>query len=97
VGRGKDRPVTVHVLIRGRRWELVFGKLLEDDRGRCDNPNKKGKRISIDEDLCGEELIEVLVHEAIHASSWDLDEDAVTETAEGISRLLWKLGYRRQE
>jgi len=40
--------------------------------------------------------LEVLIHEALHAANWDLDEAAVQETAEDIAKILWKLGYRRE-
>jgi hypothetical protein len=38
-----------------------------------------------------------LIHEILHAALWDLDEEAVTETANAISAALWRVGYRRPE
>jgi hypothetical protein len=41
-------------------------------------------------------MLDTIVHEALHASRPELDEDAVTKTANDVSRLLYRLGYRRQ-
>jgi len=36
-----------------------------------------------------------IIHEILHAALWDLDEEAVHDTANAISAALWRLGYRR--
>jgi len=33
-------------------------------------------------------LLDLVIHESLHACLWDLDEEAVTETAWDIARLL---------
>jgi hypothetical protein len=43
-----------------------------------------------------QDTLDSIIHEALHASLPLLDETAVHQTANDISRLLWKLGYRRQ-
>ena len=61
----------------------------------CDPPNEPGKRIRIRQGLKGERELDTLIHELMHAAHWDLDEQAVNDTAEDIARVLWRLGYRR--
>lgn len=39
--------------------------------------------------------MEVFIHEALHASYWDLDEEAINEAGRDIARMLYRLGYRR--
>ena len=42
----------------------------------------------------GEERLEVLIHEMLHAAYWDLDESAIEGAAADVARVLWRLGYR---
>jgi hypothetical protein len=39
--------------------------------------------------------LDTIIHEALHASLPLLDEAAVHATANDLSRLLWRLRYRR--
>ena len=82
------------IRIRGKFWQFKR-EILSDARGTCDPPNAPGKSIVVDANLVGEEELEVVLHETLHSALWDLDEEAVTETAHDIARVLWKLGYRR--
>lgn len=75
-------------------WEFIRRKL-RGYRGHCDPPAWSGKTIVVDSRLAGEEELEVTIHEALHAASWDLAEECVVETANDIARLLWRLGYRK--
>jgi hypothetical protein len=43
-----------------------------------------------------QDTLDSIIHEALHAARPELDEAAVHQTANDISRLLWKLGYRRE-
>jgi hypothetical protein len=38
--------------------------------------------------------LNVLIHEVLHASRPELAEEAVTETANDIEKVLWRRGYR---
>ncbi len=42
-----------------------------------------------------DQMLDSVVHEILHAALWDLDEEAVEETANAISSALIRLGYRR--
>lgn len=79
----------------GRRWVLRFVPNLGPNRGVCDSPETRGKEIKIQAGLKDEELLEVLIHESLHACAWNLDEEAVQKTAEDIARMLWRIGYRK--
>ena len=72
---------------------LRFSKLPCHIRGLCDPPEKKKKAIQIDKKLEGEEKLEVLLHEMLHAGLWDLSEEAVEELATDLARELTKIGY----
>lgn len=88
--------VQTHTL-RGKRYRVELVRKLGPNDGECDKPTKPGKAIRIVSSLKGERGMEVVIHEALHACAWDWDEEAVTETAHDITRLLWRLGYRRVE
>lgn len=83
---------------RGKQYEIEFVKKLPNqDYGLCDKPDKKNPIIKIRSGLLKKELLEVAIHEGLHACFWDLDEEAINESAKSISSLLWKLGYRKIE
>ena len=46
--------------------------------------------------LHGEERLEVLLHELVHAAGWHIDEAFVERFASDAARALWRLGYRDQ-
>jgi len=90
------------VTIRRKRWLLRFVSNLGRDAaghrlwGDCDPPNKRGKTIRILRGLNPHDELDTLIHEALHAGSWDLSEDSVNELARDIARLLWRVGWRRE-
>jgi len=87
----------VRLKILGKVWELRFVPRVERGaRGACDPPDKPGKQIIVRDKLRGEERLEVLVHEMVHAAGWHLDEDYVERFARDVARALWRLGYRGQ-
>lgn len=84
------------VTIRGKSWDFRFVKrLAKDTLGHCDHPEKQAKTIRVLNSLKGEERLDTVIHEALHAAHWDLAEDAVNQTATDLAKLLWRLGYRR--
>lgn len=84
----------MQVKIRGKKWNLRFARLRKD-LGYCQPPDKPNKEILIRSSLKGEELLDTLIHEILHAGDWDKDEPWVDEVATDMARILWKLGYRR--
>ena len=90
---------TSYHTFRGKRWRLVSvpSRRLDHDRGECENPTSSGKTIRINRELSGEGMLDTLIHEALHACLWDLDDEAVEPTAKDMARMLWRLGYRPKE
>lgn len=90
------RPVKSHVF-RGKRYSIEHhnASILRDRYGDCDPPDKKGKRIRLYKGMLPRKALEVAVHEATHALSWDWTEETVTEFAKDLSNFLWRLGYRK--
>jgi hypothetical protein len=76
--------------IRGKMWNVRRVPNLGNARGSCDPPTKPNKEIKILSSLRGQEFLEVLLHEILHAALWDLDEQAVSETAEDAARAIWR-------
>jgi len=88
---GKAQFMQVNLL--GKRWGLRFAPNL-GNRGDCDPPNVPKKEIRVDSQLIGEERLEVLIHEMVHAAGWHIDEQFVERFAADVARALWRLGYR---
>lgn len=63
--------------------------------GLTDHPATKRKSIHITTGQVSRNELDACIHEGLHASMWDVGEDAVTETARDIARFLWRLGWRR--
>ena len=53
--------------------------------------------IEIDSRLKGEEHLEVIIHEALHALQPHHDEETITRDALNLARILWVDGYRKSE
>ena len=79
--------------LRKRYWTIIRGKLDRNKDGLCD---ANSRTITIRRSLSGERELDVLIHEMLHACHWDLDEEAITETASDLARVLTRLGYRRE-
>lgn len=77
----------------GRRWRLRFAPNMSN-RGQCDPPDLPRKEIRISTSLAGEERLEVLIHELLHAAGWHIDETFVERFASDVARILWRLNYR---
>jgi hypothetical protein len=46
--------------------------------------------------LQGEEKLEVVIHELVHAAGWHIDEEFTEIFAKDVARVLWRLGYRER-
>ena len=77
-------------------WVQPRGGPVAFHRGDCDPPEATNPTIRICATLQGEELLDTLIHECLHASAFQiLDEEYVLATATDIARELWALGWRR--
>jgi len=86
---------------RGKRYRITTATIrqLDGNDGDCDPPTEPEKLIRVNRALLKpeneRELLEVLIHEAIHVCQWDLKEDAVEATGKAVADLVWRSGYRR--
>lgn len=57
---------------------------------------RRGKkfRVYVDPKLTGRDRLDTVIHESLHVALWHAEEEWVDETATGIAKLLWELGYR---
>lgn len=80
---------------RGKRYKIVRRKLKKERcDGLCDDPTEPGKMITLDSRLTGQRALEVALHESLHASAWDLSEEAVDAISTDCAAFLWRLGYK---
>ena len=77
-------------------WTFVREKV-DNMLGYCDSPKEKNKKIVVDSRLKDKKELEIILHEMMHAAQWDLDEEVVAHVSEDFARVLWKLGYRKEE
>jgi hypothetical protein len=54
----------------------------------------RDKTIRIDERAEGEQRLDVIIHDMLHACDWSRDEVHVKQQARDMARALWRLGYR---
>lgn len=66
-------------------------------RGSADGWSYHGDRVLIDARLRGRRRLEVEIHEFLHQANPAHSEEAVTEQARDLARILWQLGYRPAE
>ena len=74
-------------VLRGRRWAIAW-RSQPDCWGSCDHARR---RLLVHPTIAGHDLLEVAMHEAMHACLPDLAEPAVDQTSADISRFLWRL------
>jgi len=86
------------VVMRGKRWRILWERTGKVPSGECQAPHVSNKAIRLDPRLLKRDaaLLETVLHELLHAASWDLDEEVVHEYAEVTAKTLLRLGYRRQ-
>lgn len=90
----------MRITLVGKLWNLIFKSLPKRPQkvyGLCDEPSKKGKQITIATGLTEIDELDTLIHEMIHASVWQLDEEIVDRMSTDIARVLFRLGYRRNK
>jgi len=90
----KPLPRTKRVLIGKDRWTIRRRQVPRDRWGDCD---KERRLIRVDSRLRGINLLNVLLHELIHARWWCLSEDEVTEFSEEAAGILDEFQLVRDE
>ena len=90
---GKRRTIA-RVMIGEQRWTIRRCKVPTDRWGDCD-PAKRLIRVS--DKLTGFDLMDVMLHEMIHARWWCLSEQEVREFAEEAAGVLEAFGFHDGE
>lgn len=76
----------------GKKYRVNVGV---DFNAICDAPTKPNpKLILLREPKNDRMTLELLIHEALHATNWPVSETKVKGTARDLARFLWRLGYR---
>ena len=88
----------MRIKIANRTWSLDFVKASEMQSranwGECDLPTARKPMMTVRRSLAPKAILNVTVHELLHACRPELSEEAVTETADVIAGVLFKLGAR---
>jgi len=88
----KKRDKTYKISINGTKWRLRFVDpgpwTFDEPMGECSHPDSDMKEILISNKLKGQELVEIIIHEMLHASMWIVSEETVDQTAKDISKAL---------
>ena len=79
---------------RGKRFKVCLDETMKN-YGECSSPLAGVREIKIRRGQSSRAELDSIIHESLHASFWAKDESIVKQTANDISRLLWKLGYRK--
>jgi hypothetical protein len=92
----------MHITVNGKRWKLEFvppRELRHTRGGIIDGPTIPNKRMLLSRALKRHpaRLMEITIHELLHASAWSMDEEWVAQTAKDISRVLTNLGFTREQ
>lgn len=89
----------MRVTILGKRWNLKFvpRSLRRGWFGQCSSPDQPNRTITVESGHPPERELNVVIHECLHATCFPLDEEYVTSAANDISRILWRLGWRKQQ
>lgn len=84
------------VRILGRDWRLLFSsRMPKGIVGLCEHPEEAGKTIRIKRGQNQRDELDTTIHEMLHAFGWHLSEEAVTEAANDMATILWRLGWRK--
>lgn len=87
--------------ILGKVWSLEYpAKRLPPDRwGDCDSPETPKRKIRIhkDIDVNSKQFLNIFLHEYTHAGEFTKDESWVKEFSDDLTKILWKMGYRKVE
>ena len=84
--------------INKKVWRLEFVKAaaMQSKRnwGECDLPTARKPMMTVRRSLAPKAMLNVTVHEMLHACRPELSEEAVKDTADIIATALYKLGAR---
>lgn len=88
---------TYHVRLGKQQWRLKFVRVADlpkDVLGICDHPPGRHPAIRVRARQCKRMLLDTTLHECLHASLPQLDEETVTQVASDLARVLIRLNCR---
>jgi hypothetical protein len=86
--------------LAGVRYRIRFVRSSEipfDRFADCSSPESSKREIRVRQVLRGKARMETVIHEALHAQTWDRTEADVARSARELAALLWRCGYREVE
>jgi hypothetical protein len=78
--------------LNGTKYEIYF---CSDADGVCDYREGGKPTISIMAKPNTQKELRVIMHEILHSENWSKSEEIVDRVSDEMSRLVWRLGYRR--
>ena len=82
----------------GRKYELIWMDVPADELyGNCSPPWDKPRQIKVNMNLTPEHTLEILIHEAWHASDWHAPEWLITQASKDMAKFLTAQGYTKGE
>jgi Zn-dependent peptidase ImmA (M78 family) len=91
----KKKYIKKKIILLGKAYTLKYVSNLGEYDGHCDPPDAVNKFIYIKSGMEEKRELETLLHEFLHALDWSKDETWVEQSAEDISKILWRLGWRK--
>lgn len=71
-------------------------RLARDVYADCDAPHDRHKQIRLLSRLRGQHLLEILIHECLHAADWSKDEEWIERVSADIARAAFRPEMRRR-
>ena len=81
---------------RSKVYKIIFVPNMSC-HGLCEAPTELNKKIKIRYSKNEKVFFENCIHESLHALFWDIDEEAITEAGEDLTKFLWRLGFRQNK
>jgi hypothetical protein len=85
----------MRVKLNGKWWRLRMVPQLRDYGDMVDPGRAEGRQIRIGTWQSEEEKLDTILHELLHCVEPCWTEERVAQASREMSRVLWRLGYRR--
>ena len=78
-------------------WSIAFTDMPSGDCGACQPPGTPHKKILLDRNVKKSDflLLSTMLHEALHATCWALDEEYVERYCIDTARIIIDMGFTR--
>lgn len=93
--KDNNTPFITFINAEGIKYHLYLKKMKNYKAGECDSPECKKPKIIIDSKLGNKRSMNVLIEEMIHSFFFEKTEREVRRLATIITKILYKMGYRK--